>query len=83
MKFSVACARAADEELAAIWLAATDRAAISNAAREIEFLLQTTPLECGESRDGNVRILFIPPLGVRYAVFLDDRRVEIGQFWSY
>ena len=83
MRFTVVCSRAADGELAALWLAGVDRGAVTDAALTIESLLETMPLECGESRDGNTRILFVQPLGVRYAVFLEDRRVDIVQFWSF
>lgn len=83
MRFTVVCTASADGELAAIWIAAEDRTAVSAAAREIEKALMESPLDHGESREGNLRILFLSPLGVRYIVHADDRRVIVVQFWTY
>jgi hypothetical protein len=66
--FDVRWTDRADDELAAAWLAAADRGAVSRAADEIEVLLARDPLGHGESRAGNVRLLFEPPLSVLYRV---------------
>lgn len=83
MKYSVTCTSAADGELAAIWITAKDRKAVSEAAMQIEQGLSATPLDHGESRDGSQRIMFLAPLGVRYLVYPADLRVVIVQFWTY
>lgn len=83
MKYSVTCTRGADGELAAIWIAADDRGAVTTAAQEIERVLADAPLSHGESREPNLRILFVPPLGVRYLVEPVDLRVVIVQFWTF
>jgi len=41
------------------------------------------PLDHGESREGNQRLVFVAPLGARYIVYPEDRRVIIVQFWTY
>lgn len=82
MRYAVACTPAADGELAAIWIAADDRKAVSDAAREIEQALLEAPLDHGESREDNQRIMFVAPLGIRYVVQAEDLRVVIIQFWT-
>jgi hypothetical protein len=66
--FDVRWSDRADEELAAAWLAATDRDAVSQAADRVEFLLGRDPLGHGESRSGNLRIVYESPLSVLYRV---------------
>lgn len=82
MRYTVACTKAADGELAAIWIAAEDREAVSIAAHEIERALHEAPLDHGESREDNQRIMFVAPLGVRYLMQAEDLRVVIIQFWT-
>jgi hypothetical protein len=81
--YSVVCTPAADGELAALWITANDRKAVSEAAAHIESALQVSPLDRGESREGNQRIMFVPPVGVRYVVYPTQGRVVIVQFWTY
>ena len=83
MKYAVLCTVAADGELAAIWIASDDRKGISAAAHEIEQALADAPLDHGESRDDNLRIIFVAPLGARYVVMPEDQRVVIVQFWTF
>lgn len=83
MKYSVMCTQVADGELAAIWIAAEDRDGVATAAREIERVLAGAPLSSGESRETNLRIFFVSPLGVRYLVEPDDLKVVIVQFWTF
>lgn len=82
MKYTVVCSVAADGELAAIWIAAEDRKAVSDAANDIERALAEAPFDHGESREGSLRILFVAPLGVQYVVQPEDHRVVILQFWT-
>jgi plasmid stabilization system protein ParE len=66
--FDVRWTDRADDELAAAWLAAADRDAVTRAADPIELLLARDPLGQGEARAGNVRLLFEPPLSILYRV---------------
>jgi hypothetical protein len=71
----------AEEELAAIWLGAGDRNAVTRAAHEIERTLQVNPQEAGESRAEERRILLEPPLGVTFVVSPWDRTVLVLAVW--
>ncbi len=51
------------------------------ASNEIDRLLGTSPYTQGESRHGNVRVMFEGPLGVDYAVFANDRIVQVLTAW--
>ena len=54
MSFQVHWVSEAEEELAAIWLGAGDRNAVTEAAHRIDQTLQTNPEEAGESRSEDV-----------------------------
>lgn len=80
MRYTVLCNAVAEESLAAAFLAATDRAALTSAARAIEEILRTAPLAFGESRGGELRVGFEPPLAVWFTVTEFDRTVVIVRF---
>jgi hypothetical protein len=66
------------DTLAALWLEApADRAAITAATALTDRLLQENPQEQGESREGNERILFAPPLVVNFTVNEARRTVRV------
>ncbi len=73
---------AAEEKLAALWTEADNRQAVSEAANSIDSVLRADPLDSGESRVGNIRILTVPPLSVYYDVHEDDRLVAIWAVWT-
>lgn len=81
MIFTVAWGPGAVSELADIWLDALDRSRVTAAAREIDRFLRRDPTTRGESRDENVRILFVAPLGVDFEVVEDDRIVYVLSVW--
>ena len=83
MKYTVLWARPAEQELAAIWTRATDRARITSAANSIDIVLSEDAQEQGESREGTLRILFAPPLGVEFDVVEEDRIVHVLAVWSF
>jgi hypothetical protein len=66
--FDVRWSDRADEELAAAWLAAADRDAVNRAADQVDELLAHDPAGQGESRSGNIRLLYERPLSVLYRV---------------
>jgi len=66
--FDVRWSDRADEELAAAWLAAADRDAVTRAADRVDELLARNPVGQGESRSGNIRLLHEQPLSVLYRV---------------
>jgi hypothetical protein len=81
VKYTVIWTPAAENDLAAIWLIAPDRDAVNSAVNTIDYLLRRDPETKGESRSGNVRILFVPPLGIDFEVLVDDRIVYVLTAW--
>lgn len=81
MKFSVVWQPDAIQELAAIWLRVADRNGITRATQEVDDLLSREPRIQGESRIGTQRVFFVPPLGIRFEVILDDLQVRVLAVW--
>lgn len=73
----------AEQELAAIWLQATDRQAVTAAADAIDRRLSRDPEQEGESRSQDVRVTFEKPLGVLFHVSVDERRVKVVHVWQF
>jgi hypothetical protein len=84
MKWTVLYRASAQDHLANIWLNAPDQQAVANAADKVDRLLAKDPLEAGESRDGNSRVIIEPPLTMMYDVYPDDNLVEVFAvfYWS-
>lgn len=78
MIYTVTWKPAAEEELARLWVASTDRQALASAADQIDRELREDPAHKGESRSGDARILILPPLQVTYRVLEEDRQVLVG-----
>ena len=69
MKFAVQWSGRALESLAQIWLEnPTNRIAIRQATANTDQLLAFDPLDQGESREGQRRVLFVPPLVLTFHV---------------
>jgi hypothetical protein len=81
MTFTVVWKPEAERTLAEVWTAARDRQVVTDAADAIEALLRSAPLEVGESRVANMRILVVLPLVVYYDVKPDDRLVAVWAVW--
>jgi plasmid stabilization system protein ParE len=77
MKYTVIWRPSAEADLADLWIEATDRAAVTQAAAEINRMLTADPLNAGESRSGSDRIVFIPPLMALVEVRELDRLVVV------
>ena len=77
MKWTVSYQPYAADELAAVWLDAADRQAVTDAANLIERELGNDPLNAGESRGGNSRVLCEAPLAVFFDVSEQDRAVTV------
>jgi hypothetical protein len=67
----------AADELAAIWIKATNRQAVADAADAIDKQLGIDPLAAGESRLDNSRVLVEDPLAVYFDVDEEDRTVIV------
>jgi len=83
MNFQVHWVSEAEDELAAIWLNAGDRNAVTEAAHRIDRTLQTHPEEAGESRSEERRVLLEAPLGVTFTVSRLDRTVLVLAVWQF
>lgn len=84
MKYTVACTAEADDQLADIWVMNVDqREAVLRAAQALDSKLEHSSFEVGESREEGFRVLFAPPLGIRFRVSTADRLVVIVAFWRY
>jgi hypothetical protein len=79
MPYTVTSDRTVQDELAVIWMQASDRDAVSRAANEIDRLLRLFPLTRGVAHD-SFRTITVGPLTAVYRVSPDDRIVEILRF---
>ena len=78
MKYQVIWQLIAEDELAAIWLAAADRQAVTAVAAWFDSQLSRVPLLLGESRDSSVhRVAYRAPIGNEFEVIEDDKRVIV------
>lgn len=81
MKYTVVWEPSAEQDLATIWMRARDKQAVRAAADQIDTELERDPLQAGESREGNNRIFFFPPLAVSFDVDTARRRVLVLAVW--
>lgn len=82
MRFTVVWLPRAERELAKLWEASDNRAALTRAADRIERLLATQPDHVGEERPDGRRLLFEEPLGLQYRVLQADRLVRVVTIWD-
>jgi hypothetical protein len=73
------------DDLAEIWLRgdAAARGQITEAAHHIDRCLRSNPADSGESREGNRRILLVPPLGVTYVFDEGQRLARVLAVWQF
>lgn len=77
MKYTVIWLPPTEALLAEIWMAASDRKAVTEAAHRLETQLAFQPLETGESRSDEERIAFERPLAIFFRVTPADMKVEV------
>ena len=77
MRYTVTWKPRAHNQLATIWMAASDRQAVTSAANAIDQQLLHDPASMGEARSGITPVLIEPPLTVYFDVHGDDRRVDV------
>ena len=83
MNYTVRWLPKAEQELAALWLDATVRSAVTQAAHRIDQQLQQSPQDLGESRAEDIRVHFQTPLGVLFRVPTSMRLVEVVHVWKF
>ena len=78
-RYTVTAVPRVEDDLARIWLSATDRQAVSRAADAIDRSLREDAPQKGEEAGPRLRRLMLPPLMAEFTVNEDDRIVTI---WS-
>jgi hypothetical protein len=76
-RYTVAWVKSAQDELAELWLAAEDRAAVTAAADEIDDELSVEAQSRGVELSEGLRALFCAPLRVIFTVRENDRVAEV------
>ncbi len=77
IRYTVIWAPEPQNELAELWLAASDRAVVAQAADEIDDRLATSPISKGVELSEGLRRFRCAPLQVLYVVRTEDRVVEV------
>lgn len=81
MKYLVLWAPEAERRLDDIWSASADPDRIFRSAMELESRLRVDPISEGESRDGDWRITFEPPLGIYFQI-VEPETVLVSMVWD-
>ncbi|HEV3438798.1 MAG TPA: hypothetical protein VG122_15640 [Gemmata sp.] len=83
MNYTVTWTPDAEQALAAIWLAAPDRNAITTASHRLDQDLANDPFARGVRRNASVnRTATELPLGIDYEIIEDDKKVRVLRVWS-
>jgi hypothetical protein len=83
VNFNVVWVPSTAQELADVWLKASDRNAVTQAAFRLDQRLEQDPENEGESRPGNRRVAFEPPLGITFKVDRASRTVRVLRVWRF
>ena len=83
MRFHVIWLASAERALAWYFNDADDKRPVTHAANQIDRVLRHSPQDVGESRGGNLRIMFEKPLAVTYRVIEADQMVKVTHVWRY
>ena len=81
--FTVRWSKTALDSLAELWLEAEDRTLVTAAVAEIDRTLARDPLTAGESRSEEIRVLFVPPLGVFFEIDDSLDTVRVLRTWTF
>ena len=81
--FRVEWIQSAQDDLMLLWMLAdsSTRQAIATASMRIDPTLSPDPLNVGESRGGDDRVMFEPPLGVMFQVDVPNNIVWVVSVW--
>ena len=77
MNYEVVLTPQAESLLTQLWLSGRDHEALREALEQANQKLATDPLNAGESRSGDRRILFADPLALTFSVSQPERLVRI------
>ena len=81
MNYNVQWSAEAENELMRVWLAASNRRAVTDAVNRLEKGLKSAPLELGESRYDQRRIAFEPPIAISFDV--SANLVKVLNLWHF
>jgi hypothetical protein len=81
--FTVRWKRTALDALADLWLEADDRESVTAAVTEIDRTIARDPHSAGESRSEQIRVLFVPPLGVFFEIDEPHQTVHVLRTWTF
>ena len=76
-RFTVVWQSDAEDDVASIWLSASDRTAVTAATNAIDLELADDPSSKGADVREGLRALDVPPLRAFYDVDEGDRKVEV------
>jgi hypothetical protein len=83
MNYAIDWTEDALDELAAVWIAASDQLAVTQAAHRLEQAPSRHPLAVGIARGSSVnRTVTDLPLGIDYESIEDDKKVRVLRVWS-
>jgi hypothetical protein len=83
VNYTVTWTQEAEDGLAAAWLAAADRPAVTAASHRLDTALKQDARNLGESRISSiVRIAIGLPLGIEFEIIEDDKKVRVLRVWS-
>jgi hypothetical protein len=83
MRYIVDWSEDALDELAAVWLAAHDKRAITAASHQLEQIVELDPYAGSIARNSSVNRTAIDlPLGIDYEIIEDDKKVRVLRVWS-
>ena len=83
MSYAVHWTQKSLRQLAATWLAAGDRNAVTAASHKLEQFLANDPYRRGIARNSSINRTAIElPLGIDYEIIEDDKKVRILRVWS-
>jgi hypothetical protein len=79
MNYTVGWKRPAENLVTQLWLSGNsqERQDIRRICDGLDALLGVRPRDVGELREGNVRVLNVPPLSITFEVNDDDRMVVV------
>jgi hypothetical protein len=79
--YTVDWIRIALDALMEIWLSADDQEQIAEVTERLDRRLAADPAGEGESRPNHQHVAYELPLGVRYVIFPESRRVIVLGVW--
>ena len=83
MKWKVIWQPSVEQQVASFWLNPAWRAELNQVTAAIDRQLQIDPFAVGESRLGDMRIMFEPPYGVYFFIHEPSLTVYVLRIWRY